>query len=144
MEEKGGSAMTAPDMTRCIPKKRLAPEMICPSWCPLFSHTALKRLSTEKEESGPTGAEWVDGVQEDNVCDLRMSHNAKSKSHGQHVSCFCLEHTTPILEWKRWQKWSRWQKAGPLPPTSRTALGSQFISAPGSRMGEPQGPACFM
>lgn len=89
LEGKGESETAAPDMTRWVPEKRLAPKMLCQSGCnepvpSVFSallHSPWnERLNMDREGSGPTGAELIDGVQEDNFCDPRMPRNAKARA----------------------------------------------------------------
>lgn len=125
LAEKGEPKTITADMTRCVPKKCLASEMIClhqwnepvPCVPSVLSHSPWnERLSMGKEGSGLIGAELVDGIHENNVYDLRMSHSTKARIVGSMSHASLLEHTSPTFEWNRRQRWRYWQKASSSPP----------------------------
>lgn len=117
---KGECETIAPDMTRCVPKKCLASQMIClhrwnepvPSVTSTLSHSPWnERLSMEKEGSGLTGAEPV--MVSRRTMSVRMSHSTKARAVGSMSPL--LEHTSPTLEWNRWQRWRGRRPAQALP-----------------------------
>lgn len=96
----------------------------------------------EKERSGLTGAELVDGIRENSVCAPRVSHSTKARAVGS-LSCSLLEHTSPTLQWNRLQR-RQWQKvsSGPPPPDFQKCFEelAQYIR---KQRGKPQYLACF-